>query len=719
MAVAKDNFRSFDGKKLSFHQRLQGRVLLYLLLPALLIFGATFLYWGNQTLHNALHYAEAELVQQSRLIAKELDRANQLALNTAHTMALAQQNGLFGQRLLSARYAKAVLQQNPVFVGAYFGYEPNADQLDAQSLLQNDKEIERALDSFGRFLPYWHKVSSVEEGLSLEPLVDMDLNDYYQEPKRRVLSGNKVLGTVTDPYWYEGVQLVEFSFPIVIDGQFKGIAGVDMALSAIIQQLPQPGPDTDLLVLSAKRQVVSATAAPELLTLPLAQTPFEDLAALLETQPEKVLSLQIEGDTKKLYSTVLLASSDWLVILGRDKASVLNPVYRQFSLLLLVALLAFAIVTGVALWFTRRLNHRVQNCVAVLQDLAAGSVETDLNQKQPCSDEIGVMYQHFYLLINAGKSFEQQCLRIAGGDYSTRVMPRGPDDSLAYAINKMADQRQQAEQSLRSQTEQLLHAQRELVQAEKLASLGTLVVGVAHEVNTPVGVAVTAASHMQEVSSRLKLQMEQNSLKRSELSGALSELELGGQILSNNLQRASDLIRSFKNVAVDQASGEERHVVISLYLQDVLKGFTHQLKNTAVHVEIKNNSAEPAVCTDPGVLAQIFSNLLLNSYIHGFKNGTLSGTVFSQVEITDTEVDWLFQDNGVGMSAEILAKVFDPFFTTNRAAGGSGLGMHIVYNLVTHKLKGKISCDSSPNQGTKFRICFPLKKMLPQSSEVA
>lgn len=713
------NKRPFDRNELAIYQRLQGRLLLYLLLPALLIFGCTFVYWGNQALNNALNYATAELVQQSRLIVKELERANQLALNTAHTMALAQQNGLFGQRLLSSRYAKSVLQQNPAFVGAYFGYEPDADQNDASALQQAEKELIAAMDGRGRFIPYWHRNAAEPDGVKLEPLVDMQINDYYQGPKRQALSGYAIRGTVTDPYWYEGVQLVEFTFPILIEGQFKGIAGVDMALPAIMQQLPDLGAETDLLVLSAKRQVVSASNAPELLTLPLEQTPYKRLALLLETQPDKVLTSQISGDNEKLYSAALLASSGWLVIIGQDKSAVLGPVYRQFSLLLLAALTAFTVVTFVAVWFTRRLHQRVQSCVYVLNDLACGTMDTDLNQQHRHNDEIGVMYQHFRLLIDAGKSFEQQCQRIASGDFSTRVMPRGPKDSLANAINKMADQRQQAEHSLRLQTEQLLHAQRELVEAEKLASLGTLVVGVAHEVNTPVGVAVTAASHILDVSSRLKMQTEQNNLKRSELLNSLDELVQGGQIVSHNLQRASDLIRSFKSVAVDQASGEERQVVISTYLKDVLKGFIHQLKSTSVHVEIKGDATEPAVYTDPGVLAQIYGNLLMNSIIHGFRNGALAGAVMSQIQVTETEVCWLYTDNGTGMTAEVLAKVFDPFFTTNRSSGGSGLGMHIVYNLITHRLKGKISCESASGKGTTFRIRFPLKTAKVQSHDVA
>ncbi|HEX5792309.1 MAG TPA: ATP-binding protein [Rheinheimera sp.] len=693
--------------RIPFHLSMKGRLLLYLLLPTLIIFGATFAYWGSKTVNLALQSNQTELMQQAQIMASALDSYSVLAINTAQTMALAQQAGMFGQRETSSEYAKSILHRNPNLTAAYFGYEPDADQSDQRYLQSAPAQLSAALGSGGRFLPYWHRSATDNAVLRLEPMVAMETNAYYQQAKAQAFSG-VISGVITEPYWYEGTRLIEFTYPIVIDDNFVGIAGVDISLDDMSNDLPNLGLIDDLLLLSAQRQVIASSQNAELQTLQLADTPYAALAEQL--QQRKLLTAAIAGQTEKIYTAVTLANSGWLLIVGMDKQRVLGPVYAQFYLMFALAIVALLLVTVASLWFAGKLSERLNSSVKVLAQLAKGELNPHLHDADACRDEIGVMYQSFRHLVIASQNFEKQCSRIASGDYSMRVIARSKADSLAYAINTMADKRQQAEDALRQQQQQLLLTQKELVEAEKLASLGNLVAGVAHEVNTPLGIAVTAASHINEVSSGLLQHLESQTLKRSDLTSGLADVVQGAALLEANLQRAADLIRSFKKVAVDQTAGDERQVVISDYLRDVLKSFAHQLKRSVVQVQILAADDEPTVLIEPGVLAQIYSNLLLNSLIHGFNNGEDAGYCQLQIRQEPNTVVLDYSDNGAGMEAETVKRIFEPFFTTKRGKGGSGLGMHIVYNLVTLKLKGKIDCSSAPGKGVHIVIRFPLQR---------
>ena len=239
-----------------------------------------------------------------------------------------------------------------------------------------------------------------------------------------------------------------------------------------------------------------------------------------------------------------------------------------------------------------------------------------------------------------------------------------------------------------------------------MSSLGNLVSGVAHEVNTPLGVCVTATSHLRENLSELKLKIESGSLSKSEFSDFISDTDTSCDMLLKNMQRAADLISSFKRVAVDQTTEELRSLSVSMYFTEVLKSLYHSIKATPIQISIRTNEQEPEIYSDPGALAQIFTNLVMNSIIHGFENGTRQGLIDVYVDYGE-QISIHYKDTGIGMSEESQKKVFDPFYTTNRTRGGSGLGMNIVYNLVVHRLKGQISVKSKEDAGVYFLIQFP------------
>ncbi len=257
--------------------------------------------------------------------------------------------------------------------------------------------------------------------------------------------------------------------------------------------------------------------------------------------------------------------------------------------------------------------------------------------------------------------------------------------------------------------EDLQQAQQQLVEAEKMAALGGLVAGVAHEINTPIGVSVTAASFLQEQASKLQLP-SQESLQATDI--GLDELQRfrsiaidSSQLILRNLGRADRLIKSFKQVAVDQSSEASRMIELSSYLDEIMVSLQPSLRRTTVELDCPS---QIHLETYPGAIYQIVSNLVMNSITHGFESGT-PGLIHISTEATGNHARLRYQDNGIGMDEITRKKMFEPFFTTKRGKGGSGLGMHITWNLVTQVLGGTISCESTPGHGACFTITLPIR----------
>lgn len=248
-------------------------------------------------------------------------------------------------------------------------------------------------------------------------------------------------------------------------------------------------------------------------------------------------------------------------------------------------------------------------------------------------------------------------------------------------------------------------AMNRLVEAEKLSSLGGMVAGVAHEINTPIGIAVTAASHLQDESRGIAKAFEENTLSKSRLAKYLTDSDENSGLILNSTMRASDLIRSFKQVAVDQSSHITRDFDLQELAQQVGFSFTQQLRQKGVTFvnEIPDGLR---LSSDPGIYSQIFTNLVANSLLHGF-DGVESGTITVSAKYAAEKLSIQFYDDGQGMDEETRDRLFEPFFTTKRNAGGTGLGMSIVYNLVAQNLGGQISVLSQVGIGTQFSIELP------------
>ncbi|SEJ82705.1 ABC transporter substrate binding protein [Propionispira arboris] len=241
-----------------------------------------------------------------------------------------------------------------------------------------------------------------------------------------------------------------------------------------------------------------------------------------------------------------------------------------------------------------------------------------------------------------------------------------------------------------------------LIEAEKMASLGELVAGVAHEINTPVGNSITAISHLETNNSDFDNKFSMGTMKKSDLENYLAVVHSVVKIVFTNLTRAAELIRSFKKVAVDQSLEERRIFCLDEYMNDILISLKPQLKKTR-HKMIFHCPADITVYWDPGALWQIMANLLSNSLLHAYEEDS-EGIIAIDVYKDGEYILIKYADDGKGMPPEVQKKIFEPFFTTKRGSGGSGLGMNIVYNLVVFKMNGTIECNSNLEVGTEFII---------------
>ncbi len=308
-----------------------------------------------------------------------------------------------------------------------------------------------------------------------------------------------------------------------------------------------------------------------------------------------------------------------------------------------------------------------------------------------------------------------EALRLGAWDYI--IKPVQDMNVLFHAVNKAferkdfieeksryQEQLEATNEELRVSLETLERARDQLVQSEKMAALGELVAGVAHEINTPVGVGVTAASFLDSKTREFSKVYESGELKRSELESYLKTVQEVSSSILLNMERAAELISSFKRVAVDQSSETRRRFNLKEYIDEILLSLRPRYKKTSHTISVSCDS-DIELNSYPGAFSQILNNLIMNSLLHGFKEME-GGQISVQITREGERVVFVYRDNGCGMNEEQKEKVFDPFFTTMRAKGGTGLGMSIVFNLVTQTLKGEIHLESDPGQGVCFTMTF-------------
>jgi PAS domain S-box-containing protein len=274
--------------------------------------------------------------------------------------------------------------------------------------------------------------------------------------------------------------------------------------------------------------------------------------------------------------------------------------------------------------------------------------------------------------------------------------------NLEAIVEERTRELTEAVQELKTTNEKMASMQRFMIQSEKMAALGNLVAGVAHEINTPIGIGVTGTSHLLDKTQGLRSKHAQDGLEPAELDAYLEYVEKAADIVLKNLNRAGKLVKSFKQVSADQTSEPLRMFGVREYVDEILTSLSPMLKRSHATVQL---AGAPGILIRgyPGGFAQILTNLVMNALTHAFCPED-SGIISINIEDVDTYVLLTFSDNGKGIPAEVLPKIFDPFFTTNRGNGGTGLGLSVLYNIVTQSFRGSLDCESTPGSGTTFHI---------------
>jgi PAS domain S-box-containing protein len=353
------------------------------------------------------------------------------------------------------------------------------------------------------------------------------------------------------------------------------------------------------------------------------------------------------------------------------------------------------------------LGRSVRDCVPALADAVESIVRSIMDTGDPVigievsgqrADQIEERFWITYWHPLRSPSGEIVAVNVAAEEITER---KRAEAALLASQQEIRSARDAAEAALHN----LRETQDSLIEAEKLAALGRLVAGVAHEINTPVGTSLTVASALERKTELFAAEVARGNLKRSSLQEFIDVSRTASSQLVANLDRAAELIRSFKQVATDRNYSNQRSFNLGELTEQIFLSLRPGLRkqHLALNVECQ---PDLTMNSYPGPYGQVLTNLFLNAVAHAFPGGK-EGTIDVKVRASGSDhVEILFLDDGCGMSLDVRHKAFDPFFTTRRDRG-TGLGLHIVYSIVTECLGGRLILDSAPGEGTKIQIVLP------------
>jgi len=415
---------------------------------------------------------------------------------------------------------------------------------------------------------------------------------------------------------------------------------------------------------------------------------------------EQLSQAQINADFMEVAEPILLDNSVIGYVYLRGSTNEIRLfMWRSIG----VAVLVF-LVTLIACWIaTIRLRRGITQPLEHIVDIAS-QIARDKNYtlRIPDSrvDEFNDLGQSLNIMLDR---VQHQIERQRRAEQEASQL----NAELEQQVTQRTKALRESNQELLATLEQLHQYQGQLVESEKMASLGDMVAGIAHEVNTPIGLSVTASTLLQDKLAVMQEKFNEKRISTNEFARFLGDCDENLAIIYRNVNRAAELITSFKQVAVDQSSEVDRTIEIHSFMRDVLTSVKPRrldIEKFPIQVHAADNLE---VMTKPGPLNQILINLIVNSMVHGF-DGKTSGHIEINFELIDNDLEITYRDDGNGVPFDIRKKIFDPFVTTKRGAGGSGLGLHLAYNLVTQVLGGNIHFFSEEQQGVEFIVRFPV-----------
>ncbi|MBA6378148.1 MULTISPECIES: HAMP domain-containing sensor histidine kinase [unclassified Colwellia] len=443
------------------------------------------------------------------------------------------------------------------------------------------------------------------------------------------------------------------------------------------------------------------------------------------------LIFEFSGRTTKVGTVVLLSSNE--VIFDRIEVGIYfligNAMVKTAALVILFSLAFSSLLTNPLNELTEQINH------FDIDDPEASKLHT-MNYE---NNELNILQRAYNNLLDELVQYQN---RLSTAKQEILMANHKLDDqnlileqevakktsSLSTTMLEMNKQQRElieqqkqlkAENIRRSQTEQTLtktnqelknsilelkKAQERLLDAEKMAILGKLSAEISHEINTPIGVSITSTSYLSDLLNSLKNDVDNQKLTKRSLDDFTKNADQSLHLLFNNLNRASDLITSYKQVAVDQTSNKTRKINVAQYLNEIIQSLQPKLKKTKHTVNVNCVDNIDIYC-HAGAISQIFTNLIINSIIHGF-DGIENGMITISAKLKGERLHLHYQDNGVGVPQNKLPQIFDPFYTTKSGTGGTGLGTHIINELVTDTLNGTIVAHSEVGQGLSYDIEF-------------
>lgn len=433
-----------------------GRMLIFLVLPLTSIVLVIVAYSTYTNYKSSIEESQKSMQLLVDRLAARIEEENKEAVLSAKLMAYAQEEILFGRRQASSELAKRILSENPLLTGAYFGYEPNADGNDAAP-----EQITGGVDESGRFLPYWFRSLSDNQTLELQPLVDMESSLYYGGLKQAFMtSGRQYM--VTEPYNYEGKLIVEYTFPIVINGEFKGIAGVDRALNSLEATISDLSSQEslDIFLISRQDKFIAASSDAKLKTLSVANSKFKDIFASLQRGNSIVDALNPASETPMFYVKADVPTGNWKLMVGISHDEALGQLMDNVRNKVAIALLGLLAILVLIKNFSANLRQNIHHLVETAKNLAQGQAKMswqEQNSRLPIEEFDQLLSSHKQI-VTSFQSISDVCVAIAKGDYSKRVTPRSEHDELALAMNIMIDKRLESETALKESERRYNHA---------------------------------------------------------------------------------------------------------------------------------------------------------------------------------------------------------------------------------------------------------------------
>lgn len=388
----------------------------------------------------------------------------------------------------------------------------------------------------------------------------------------------------------------------------------------------------------------------------------------------------------------------------------LGIVASEAITIFLVSLFVFAL-------FQRRINRHLRAMSAYTRQLDASRLGTPLLLDRPrasanpdeieqVADAINRMRERLHSDIDARTRVEAE-LQQHRDHLEELISERTAQlQAQTHQLERQSAELMQARDHAEQALAHLQTAQQQLVESEKMASLGQLVAGVAHEVNTPLGVALTASSYQELQTQELRSELAAGALTRSSISAFVEAMARSSELIQQNLQRAANLVQSFKQVSVDRTSDGRRRFELKAFGEELVASLRTLWRHRSVEVAV---ACDPGLMMDsfPGALGSVLTNLIQNALVHAFSADAV-GRIDIEIRADGSDqVRLSVRDNGAGIDAANLGKIFEPFYTTRRGQGGTGLGLHLVYNLVTQKLGGRVEVESQRGAGSLFRVVLP------------